>query len=128
MNDNKTEFALFGSRQQLNKCTSLSLMVNENGVGRVKTVNYLGAHLDEELNLRSHIVNKCKVACFGLQRIRRIRPFLTTDACVTIVTGMVLSHLDYANGMFANLSEKTNKTHATDPKHGSQSGASKKET
>ena len=48
MNDDKTEFILFGSRQQLHKCESDKLKVNESEVPLSTSVKYLGAYLDAE--------------------------------------------------------------------------------
>ena len=39
----------------------------------------------------------------NLQRLKLIRPCLTIDACKTLVQGLVISHLDYANAVFAGL-------------------------
>ena len=40
---------------------------------------------------------------FNLQKIRQIRLVLTTDACRTLVFGLVTSHLDYANALYIGL-------------------------
>ena len=40
---------------------------------------------------------------WNLQRLKAICPFLTTEACHTIVRGIVCAHLDYANAIFAGL-------------------------
>ena len=39
----------------------------------------------------------------NLQRLKLIRPCLSVDACKTLVQGLVISHLDYANAVFAGL-------------------------
>ena len=49
MNDKKTEFILFDSREQLMKCKSQKLKVNETEVTRSASVRYMGAYLDSEL-------------------------------------------------------------------------------
>ena len=40
---------------------------------------------------------------WNLQRLKAIHPFLTTEACHTLVRGIVCAHLDYANAVFAGL-------------------------
>ena len=40
---------------------------------------------------------------WNLQRSKAIHPFLTTEACYTVVRGTVCAHLDYANAIFAGL-------------------------
>ena len=40
---------------------------------------------------------------WNLKRLKAIHPFLTTEACHTVVRGIVFVHLDYANAIFAGL-------------------------
>ena len=70
---------------------------------RTNCIKYLGVWLDETLSLKHHITQKCKTAMWNLQRLKAIRPFLTTEAFHTIVRGIVCAHLDYANAVFAGL-------------------------
>ena len=49
------------------------------------------------------IQSKCKTAMFNLFRIKQIRHLLTEEACHTLVRGLVLSHLDYCNAVYACL-------------------------
>ena len=42
---------------------------------------------------------------FNLSKIRNIQPVLTRKACETLVMGLVMSHLDYCNGILINISE-----------------------
>ena len=97
MNDEKTEFILFGSRPQLHKCESDKLKVNESKVPLSTSVNYLGAYLDAELKFKLHITKKCQAAMLNLRKIRSIRKYLDRESCNTVVVALVLSHLDYAN-------------------------------
>ena len=103
MNDSKTEFIMFGSRQQLLKLTSTSIYVNNCQVEMSNSVKYLGVQLDMNLNLKKHITNKCKVACLNLYRIKSIRKYLNQSTCSTLMLGLVVVHLDYANGLYAGL-------------------------
>ena len=105
MNESKTEFIVFGSRQQLMKSTITSLNVNNVQVEVSESIKYIGVYLDKNLNFKKHITAKCKVASFNLFRIRNIRKYLTQEACTALVLGLVVVHLDYANGLFAGLPE-----------------------
>ena len=40
-------------------------------------------------------------------RIHNIQQYLTTDACTTLVLGLCISHLDYANALYYGLPDKT---------------------
>ena len=103
MNPSKTEFVMFGSIHQLNKCKTDHLVVCNSSVVRSKKVKYLGAILDESLTLKEHIASKCKTAMWNIQRIKHIRRTITKDACETLVLGLVMSHLDYSNVLFVGL-------------------------
>ena len=43
----------------------------------------------------------------NLLKIRQIRQNLTREACETLISGLVLSHLDYCNGILINLPSVT---------------------
>ena len=51
-------------------------------------------HLDSQLNLKTHIREKCRVAAMNLHYIRQIRNVLTLDACHLLVPSLVVQHLD----------------------------------
>ena len=103
MNNTKTEFAVFASSAQLKQCHTKSINVNGEDIERSNSIKYLGAALDANLKLKQHIANKCRTAMYNLQRIKHIRPFLTEETCHTIVQGLVMSHIDYANSLYHGL-------------------------
>ena len=103
MNTNKTEFVLLGSKQHLKKCVTKKLTVNETAVLRSGCFKYLGVWMDENLTLKHHIAMKCKTAMYNIRRIRNIRKYLSDEACGILMSGLVLSHLDYANSIMYGL-------------------------
>ena len=105
MNSDKTEFVLFGSRPQLDKCKIKALNVDDTEVVLVDRMKYLGVILDQNLNMKRHITTKCQTAMLNIQRIKNIRHLLTQDAMETLVLGTVVSHLDYYNSTLVNLPE-----------------------
>ena len=110
MNSAKTEFIYFAGRQQLAKCTVDSIDVNSVTVTRDTCIKYLGAWLDQELNLKKHVMEKCKIAAFNIQNISSIRCHLSVENTKRLMTSLVLSHLDYSNGILYGASaETTNK-------------------
>ena len=74
MNNGKTEFIMFRSKYQLNKC-----------VQSVDVIRYLGAWMDKH-----HIKAKCKVAMFNLTRIKRLRAYLMESMCNILVMSLVM--------------------------------------
>ena len=105
MNREKTEFIIYGSRQQLKKCVTNNINVTGEEVEKTDCIKYLGVWLDATLSLKHHITQKCRTAMWNLQKLKTIHPFLSTDACNTVVRGTVYSHLDYTNAIFASLPE-----------------------
>ena len=103
MNNAKTEVLLIGSQSQLNKCVTLALDVNGTMVQTGRRIKYLGAFLDNGLSFKHHITTKCRIAMWNLQWLKPLRPSLTVQACMTLVLGLVISHLDYVNSAFIGL-------------------------
>ena len=106
MNATKTEFIMFGSKKQLQKCTTKTLKVNDNMVPVSNIIEYLGAWLDQHLSFKTHIKIKCQTAMMNLQRIKTIRHMLSQEACHQLILGLVMSHLDYVNAILINLPQR----------------------
>ena len=86
MNNSKTEFIMFGSKAQLNKCSTNVINVAGENIKPVSTIRYLGA-----------FKRKCHAAMLIYLRIKRIRHYLTKDATEILTLSLVISHLDYCN-------------------------------
>ena len=95
MNNAKTEVLMIGSQSQLNNCVTLALDVNGTMVQISKMIKYLGMYLDNGLSFKHHISTKCRVAMWNFQCLKALRPSLTVQVCITLILGLVMSHLDY---------------------------------
>ena len=62
MNDDKTEFNIFGSNHSLPKCSTTGIWVGDNHIQRAECVSLLRIHLDQHLNLKHHITRKVRAA------------------------------------------------------------------
>ena len=107
LNSDKTEFIYFGTTHQLNKCLIDSIDVNGDLITRSEIVRYLGVFLDQLLNFKAHMKQKCRTAMSNLMWIRNICKFLTKDTCTTLMLGLVVSHLDYCNSILARVPKVT---------------------
>ena len=94
LNNTKTELILFGSQQTLSMCITNSININGHEVNRSGTIKYLGVWLDQELKMKQHIMNKCRIAMLIIQKIKYLRPILTEDITQVLVLGLVISHID----------------------------------
>lgn len=103
INPDKTEFIIFGSKKQLDKCITKEINICGKIIKLLESIKYLGANLDKHLTMKEFVINKCKKAMSNLQRIKLIRKFLDVDSTKTLVQGLVVSHLDYANVLLAGL-------------------------
>ena len=99
MNSAKTEFLLVGSRKQLSNYVSKEINVNGETVKHNACIKYLGAWADDKLNFKVHIANKCQIVMWSLQKLKAISGILNEETCKTLVMGLVISHLDYANAI-----------------------------
>ena len=72
MNDDKTEFIIFSSRQLAKMINTDILNVNGTIIQKSEVIRYLGVWLDSQLNFKHHITMKCRVAMLNLQRIKMI--------------------------------------------------------
>ena len=70
MNNDKTEFILVGSRQQLCKTKVTEVNINGEIIQRNRCVKYLGADLDEQLTLKVMINRKCRAAMGNFTKIK----------------------------------------------------------
>ena len=103
INDDKTEFLVIGTRQQLSKVNIDSLCVGNATVLSSSEVKNLGCWLDNQLKMDSHINKIRKAAFFHLFNIRRIRKFLSFDNTQVLVNALVTSRLDYCNSVLYGL-------------------------
>ena len=70
MNNAKTEFIVFGSKHQV-QINGLKCFNIDNTIINAKMViKFLGAYLDESLNMKTHIANRTKNALYNLYLIK----------------------------------------------------------
>jgi hypothetical protein len=107
MNQSKTEYIQFGSRQQLQKCVYESININESVIERSAHIKFLGSYLDASLTFEKHVQVKCGIAACNIQYVASIRKHITQGVANQLMCSMVLSHLDFANAILAGLPDKT---------------------
>ena len=76
---------------------------NAYGIRASFGLNYLGLFMDEELIFKKHIQNKSRVASRNLFNLRKLRRHLSRESTEILVHGLVMSHLDYSNGVLGLL-------------------------
>jgi hypothetical protein len=107
MNEEKTEFIVFGHNRSLSKCNTTSIRVGESDIPRNPCLKLLGVYMDEQLNFKRHIATKCRAAMCALMCLKKLRPHLSKETSLKLANALIFSHMDYGNGLFINLPKST---------------------
>ena len=102
-NDNKTEFLIIGSSQQLGKLDNISIRVGDSDIYPVPLAKNLGCWFDSRLSMASHITKICASSFYYIYNIRRIRKYLSRQSSEILVHAFITSRLDYGNGLLYGL-------------------------
>ena len=103
LNDDKTEFLLVGTKQQLAKVCIKDIKAGCVEIFHSSSVKNLGVWFDSCLNMSEHITKLCASAFFYIYKIRRIRKYLSRDSAETLVHAFISSRLDYGNSLLFGL-------------------------
>ena len=103
LNESKTEFIIFGMRQQLNKVGTINIKIGEDTIQNVTSVRNLGLHFDEELKHSTHVNKLTSISFNMIHNISRICHLLDIETRKTLVQALVLSCLDYCNSMLLGI-------------------------
>ena len=103
LNDDKTEFLIIGTRQQLEKVNVEELCVGSYFINPSSVVKNLGSWFDSKLNMLVHINKICSSSFFYFNNFRRIRKYLTRQDTECLVHAFISSKIDYCNGLLYGL-------------------------
>ena len=102
--DEKTEFLLVGTRQQLAKLCIESLAVGDHLIAPCQVAKNLGCWFDQQLSMVTNINKVCSASySVYLHNIRRIRNFLSVESTKLLVHALVTSRIDYCNSLLYGL-------------------------
>ena len=99
LNDEKTEFILFGSEHDLKSLPELTVSVGDEEVKPSMTVRNLGAMLDSALTMIPHVNSITKACYFQIRNLSRIRSYLSEESAKTLTHAFVSSRLDNMNSL-----------------------------
>ena len=100
LNDDKTEFIVFGTRSQLSKIGEVSIKIGNDTISAVPLVRNLGVHFDKELKWTVHINHLTSNLYHILRKVAHIRHLLNEEATKIIIQALVLSKIDYCNSIY----------------------------
>jgi len=90
-----------GIRQQLEKLSSHSLILNGTEIAISATAKNLGVTFSSELNMDANARSVSRSCFYQLKQLHLARSGLTWEATLTLVHAFVSSHIDYCNSVFA---------------------------
>jgi hypothetical protein len=88
----------------------LPLPVGVNIIEPSTSTRVLGLQLSSDMTMDPQIYAIARAANFNLYRLGKIIGHLTTDATKIIVHSLLITHLNYANPLLADLPKKKTKT------------------
>ena len=106
LNTDKTELIYFGSQRNLNKSSLQHINLDGHDIVKKDCIRLLGTWLQSTMTFEKHCIKKSQIAICNLLLIRNIRKFIDQDTCQTLISSMVMSHLDYCNSVLNGISEK----------------------
>jgi hypothetical protein len=107
LNDSKTQIIIFGSTRVLNDIQIHGVNFTSGAAVRfIPCVKNLGIHMDSRLTLADQVVNLKKKSFMTIRNICKIRFLLSKEQLRVIVNSLVVSCLDYCNGLFYGICEK----------------------
>ena len=104
LNIAQTEFMIIGSRQKMSAMDDrITVEINDCEVEKVDSVKSLGVHIDKHLNWSTHIEKISKKIASTIGAVKRIRPYVTTDAA--IYRALIQPHFDYCCSVWDGLGQ-----------------------
>ena len=101
----KTKVIIFCKKSKLVPAEDLvELQIDGHKVDYAESYKCLGFMLDQHLDYSLYLKELSGKINYGLQIIRRVRPFLPTESLISIANSVVLSHLDYCSPLLYNMS------------------------
>ena len=103
LNDDKSEFVIFGSPHNLAKVTTSAVKIGSHHITSSKVVRNIGAMFDSGLKMDSQVSSVSKSAWYHLYQISKIRQHLTTEQSKCAIHAYVTSRLDQNNSLLAGI-------------------------
>ena len=105
LNDDKTEFLIIGTRQQLSKVSIQNIKIGQTEVSPVASARNLGTWFDTHLVMGTQITKTFGSAFYYLYNIHHIRKYLSRESAEKLVHTFISSRLDYCNSLLYGIPE-----------------------
>ena len=102
VNIKKSKYVLYGLKSQTRKITEHSLLMNRTKLDRVSSYNYLGVHLDMNLNFHKYLQGCIQRATHKIYMLSKIRRYIDVNTATTIYKTMILPVMEYGDVVYEN--------------------------
>ena len=99
LNNDKTEFLIIGTPQQLAKVRTTSIKIGTDPIQCSESAHNLGYFYDSTIKSCTHINKLSSMLYIIIKRISRIRHTIDLDTTKTLVQALVTTKLDYCNSL-----------------------------
>jgi hypothetical protein len=103
LNDDKSEFMIIGTPQQLTKVTKSPMQIGNFDVEPKQSARNIGGVFDSHMNMHAHVDSLCRSAWYHLYNIGRIRKYMDMQSTERLVHAFVSSRLDNLNSLLYGL-------------------------
>ena len=106
LNPSKTEFMWCSTTHQRHLVDNSPFILGGTSITPSNSVRLLGVLVDCDLSMTSQ-VNQISKSCFyHLRRMKSVRRCLSTESSKTVVNSIVLSRIDYCNGLLVGITQR----------------------
>jgi hypothetical protein len=99
LNDKKTEFIMFGTKNNLGKMEDITVRIGEDEIRHVQSVRNLGFYMSSTMSVRKHVSTVCSSSYFTLKKLNRVKHYIDADTKKVLSQGLVMSKVDYCNSL-----------------------------
>ncbi len=99
LNDGKTEFMILGTSKDVEKVQVTTVNVGGVKIPVSPTARNIGAYLDTEMNMRTHLNNMIRSCYCQLRSIARIRRYLSIESSHKLCHAFITSRIDHMNSL-----------------------------
>ena len=99
LNDDKTEFLVIRTKQQLSKVGDLSIQIGQDKINSSAYMRNLGFYFHQNMKNTAHVNRLSSTLYVTTKNISRIHHLIDNNATKTLIQMLVLSHLDYCNSL-----------------------------
>ena len=102
LNDDKSEFLIIASRNEMSKIQCPSLYVGNSLINAKHSARNLGVQFDSEMSMSYHVNLICRNLYFQIRNVNSIRKSMSKKVTASVIHSYIISRLDYGNALLFN--------------------------